>query len=64
VYNSTCAFGAGGALGIVSGTLDMGGEMNAFHAHGPLLVPGLGAGLFDVGFEGDYADARVNATHY
>jgi hypothetical protein len=58
------AFGAGGALGIVSGTLDMGGEMNAFHAHGPLLVPGLGAGLFDVGFEGSYADARVNATHY
>jgi hypothetical protein len=58
------AFGAGGALGIVSGPLNMGGEMNAFHAHGPLLVPGLGAGLFDVAFEGNYADARVNATHY
>ena len=58
------AFGAGGALGIVSGTLDMGGEMNAFHARGPLLVPGLGAGLFDVAFEGNYTDARVNATRY
>ena len=58
------AFGAGGALGIVSGTLDTGGEMNAFHARGPLMVPGLGAGLFDVVFEGNYADAMVNATRY
>jgi len=58
------AFGAGGALGIVSGNLDVGGEMNAFHARGPLLVPGLGAGLFDTVFEGNYADDKVNATHY
>ena len=58
------AFGAGGALGIVSGTLDVGGEMNAFHARGPLLVPGLGEGLFDMVFEGNYADDKVNATHY
>ena len=58
------AFGGGSALGIVSGRLAIGGEMNAFHARGPLLVPGLGAGAFDVVFEGDYADQRVNATHY
>jgi translocation and assembly module TamB len=58
------AFGAGGALGIVSGTLDVGGEMNAFHARGPLLVPGLGEGLFDMVFEGNYAEDKVNATHY
>ncbi len=58
------AFGAGDALGIISGKLDLGGEMNAFHARGPLLVPGLGAGLFDVVFEGNYADRVVNATHY
>ncbi len=32
--------------------------MNAFHARGPLLIPGLGAGLFDVVFEGNYADWR------
>jgi translocation and assembly module TamB len=58
------AFGAGGALGIITGPLDVGGEMNAFHARGPLQVPGLGAGPFDVLFEGNYSDRVVNATHY
>jgi translocation and assembly module TamB len=58
------AFGAGGALGIIEGPLDIGGEMNAFHARGPLMVPGLGAGPFDVVFQGDYADRVVNARHY
>ena len=38
--------------------------MNAFHARGPLMVPGLGAGPFDLVFEGNYADRVVNATHY
>ena len=37
------AFGGGSALGIITGTLDVGGEMNEFHARGPLQVPGLGA---------------------
>ena len=58
------AFGAGGALGIITGPLDVGGEMNAFHAKGPLMVPGLGAGPFDILFEGHYDDRVVNATHY
>ncbi len=58
------AFGAGGALGIIEGPLDIGGEMNEFHARGPLMVPGLGAGPFDVVFEGNYEDRVVNATHY
>jgi translocation and assembly module TamB len=58
------AFGGGAALGIVSGTLQLGGEMNAFHARGPVLIPGLGAGHFDLAFAGDYADRVVNATHY
>jgi translocation and assembly module TamB len=58
------AFGGGNALGIITGNLDVGGEMNAFHARGPLMVPGLGAGPFDVVFEGNYADRVVNATHY
>ena len=30
------AFGGGSALGIITGPLDIGGEMNAFHARGPL----------------------------
>lgn len=57
-------FGGGTALGIVSGTLEIGGEMNRFHARGPLTVPGLGAGLFDFSFDGDYADRVVNAQSY
>ena len=41
---STCArSAAASALGIISGPLEVGGEMNAFHARGPLMVPGLGA---------------------
>jgi translocation and assembly module TamB len=58
------AFGGGSALGIITGTLAVGGEMNAFHARGPLAVPGLGAGPFDIVFDGNYADRVVNATHY
>jgi len=58
------AFGGGSALGIIKGTLDVGGEMNDFHARGPLAVPGLGSGPFDILFEGNYADHVVNATHY
>ena len=38
--------------------------MNAFHARGPLMVPGLGSGPFDLVFEGNYSDHVVNATHY
>ncbi len=65
VYNfDLSAFGAGDALGIVSGTLDLGGEMNDFHSRGPLQIPGLGAGLFDTSFEGNYSDGVVYATHY
>ena len=65
VYNFDMqAFGGGSALGIITGKLDVGGEMNAFHARGPLQVPGLGAGPFDIVFEGNYADRVVNATHY
>ena len=58
------AFGGGSALGIITGPLDVGGEMNAFHARGPLMVPGLGSGPFDLLFEGNYSDHVVNATHY
>jgi hypothetical protein len=58
------AFGGGSALGIISGPLDVGGEMNEFHARGPLMVPGLGSGPFDFVFEGNYSDNVVNATHY
>ena len=58
------AFGGGSALGIITGRLEIGGEMNAFHARGPLMVPGLGAGAFDLVFAGNYSDHVVNATRY
>jgi translocation and assembly module TamB len=58
------AFGAGSALGIVHGRLEVGGEMNRFHARGPLTVPGLGAGLFDVDFDGAYSERVVTASRY
>src|SRR4030095_16883067 len=58
------AFGGGSALGIITGPLDVGGEMNRFHARGPLMVPGLGSGPFDILFEGNYASHVVYATHY
>lgn len=65
VFNfDLAAFGAGDALGIIRGPLEIGGVMNSFHGRGPLTVPGLGAGPFDVVFEGNYADRVVNATHY
>jgi hypothetical protein len=65
VYNFDLqAFGGGDALGIISGPLDVSGEMNAFHARGPLAVPGLGFGPFDVGFDGHYSEGIVHATHY
>jgi translocation and assembly module TamB len=65
VYNFDLrAFGAGDALGIISGPVELGGEMANFHGRGPLLVPGLGAGAFDAVFEGNYGDHVVNATHY
>jgi len=65
VYNFDLqAFGGGDALGIISGPLDLRGEMNAFHAKGPLAIPGLGFGPFDVGFDGMYEQGVVNATHY
>jgi translocation and assembly module TamB len=58
------AFGAGGALGIVTGRLDVGGRMNAFHARGPLAVPGLGEGQFDTVFEGYYESRVVHSTSF
>jgi hypothetical protein len=49
------AFGGGSALGIITGPLEIGGEMNAFHASGPLMVP-VWVQAFDFMFAGNYAD--------
>jgi translocation and assembly module TamB len=46
--------GAGTALGLVSGTLQLDGNTAGFHAQGPLTPAGLHAGPFDVDFSGEF----------
>lgn len=54
-------WGGGEALGRVSGTLDVSGDLQGFEARGPLTPAGLGAGVFDVAFEGAFAERTVTA---
>ncbi len=54
-------FGGGGALGIVSGELDLEIDRNGYRARGPLDPKGLAAGVFDTEFDGTYARRVVNA---
>jgi hypothetical protein len=42
------AWGAGDALGIITGTLQLGGDRNGFRAQGPLTPPGLKAGALQL----------------
>ena len=57
------AFGAGGALGLISGRLALEGEWVSFTARGPLTPAGLHAGAFDALLQGFYANKGVTATH-
>jgi translocation and assembly module TamB len=52
------AWGGGGALGRVTGTLAIRGDAKGFGGKGPLTPAGLKAGAFETTFEGSYA-ARV-----
>jgi len=61
-------FGGGGALGILSGQLDVGANSNGYTAHGSVTAPGLKAGPMAVTFDGTYADRHLEirqatATH-
>jgi translocation and assembly module TamB len=61
-------FGGGDALGVISGTLDIGANNDGFTAKGMLTPPGLEAGPLAVTFDGSYADKHVlirsaTATH-
>jgi translocation and assembly module TamB len=49
------AWGLGGALGLVHGTLQLAGDRNGFGAQGSLDPPGLDAGALAVDFAGKYA---------
>jgi len=62
------AWGLGGALGVVHGTLQLAGDRNGFGAQGTLDPPGLSAGPLAVNFAGKYAAhvlevSRLNFLH-
>jgi translocation and assembly module TamB len=56
------AWGGGGALGQIAGSLAMRGDSRGFTASGPLTPAGLGAGSFQTSFEGNYAARVVTAN--
>ena len=61
-------WGGGGALGQISGTLQVKGDATGFGAKGPVTPAGLKAGAFDTIFDGTYADrvitaSRIDVTH-
>src|SRR5450432_1524894 len=62
------AWGAGNALGLISGPLQVSGNRDGFTARGALNPMGLGAGPLSVDFAGNYAAraltiARLNIAH-
>ena len=62
------AWKAGGALGVISGTLHLTGNRDGFGARGSLTPPGLESGPLAVDFFGNYADhvlsvARLSFEH-
>jgi translocation and assembly module TamB len=52
-------FGGGGALGIMSGELDVSVDADGIRARGQVTPPGLEAGALDVDFNGDYHNRRL-----
>ncbi len=57
------AWNAGGALGVISGSLLLQGNHNGFAARGSLTPPGLGGGPLGVDFAGNYAERVLAVTH-
>lgn len=55
------AWGGGGALGRITGNLDVHGDRDGFAARGPLLAPGIDAGPIDTVFEGNWAGHVLTA---
>jgi translocation and assembly module TamB len=52
-----------GPLGTLRGQLAVKGDASGFSARGPVTSDGLNAGIFDVVFEGAYADRVLSARH-
>lgn len=55
------AFGAGNALGVMSGKLQMDGDVQEFRARGSIAAPGLDREPLQVEFAGDYRQRTLNA---
>ncbi|MEZ5459779.1 MAG: translocation/assembly module TamB domain-containing protein, partial [Steroidobacteraceae bacterium] len=55
------AWGAGGALGRITGQLALRGDRDGFSARGPLESAGLAAGPFDALFEGNWVRGMLRA---
>lgn len=54
-------WGGSGALGQISGNLEVHGDNDGFGAKGPLTPAGLGVGAFQTIFEGFYSDRTLTA---
>lgn len=52
-------FGGGGALGLIAGQLDIHLDEDGYKATGKLTPAGLAAGAFDVKFDGQYHERRL-----
>jgi len=57
------AWSAGGALGVISGSLQLQGNRSGFGARGALTAPGVASGPLGVDFSGNYADRVLSVTH-
>ena len=62
------AWGISGPLGSITGHIAASGDLNTFTGHGPVNPAGLHAGVFEVLFDGGYADhvltaRRMEARH-
>ena len=58
------AWGAGNALGRITGELKVKGDADGFEGRGPMTSAGLRAGAFQTVFIGSYADRVVTASHF
>lgn len=57
------AFGGGAALGAIAGELQLAGDPDGIRVAGSLDPAGLGAGPFDVSFDGAYAAKTLRVRH-
>jgi translocation and assembly module TamB len=57
------AWGAGNALGVITGQLQLSGDREGFHARGELTPPGLAAGPLRTELDGNYSERVLSASN-